>query len=223
MESYYCYEIGRTGYARAILEDKRHWVRGLPGQLLQNIISHGIARIAEFFTTDNPQVIAHGFVSPSLREIGEEDIIDELRVIVTEGQCRTAYFTFSSQMRPSLHQFRIYGPKNGLVVDQDNETLLKLPGARHKSYLEQFVPPFVFAKQYLSCLGTNVRSFLARDFHPKSGMKFLIESFYNSIRTGGAPPIAYREIVLTSCIMDSIFEQLKSGGQLDQPLHAVSV
>src|SRR6185503_10114804 len=51
MESYYCYEITDGSYARALLGDKQHWVRKLPGQLLQNIISHGIARIAEFLTT----------------------------------------------------------------------------------------------------------------------------------------------------------------------------
>jgi hypothetical protein len=39
-------------------------------------------------------------------------------------------------------------------------------------------------------------------------MKYLIESFYQSI-TGDAPlPVPYREILLTATIMDSIFEQL---------------
>ena len=56
MESYYGYEIARTGYAGALLGDKQHWVRKLPGRLLHNIISHGIARIAEFLTTDSPTV-----------------------------------------------------------------------------------------------------------------------------------------------------------------------
>src|SRR6185503_15719916 len=46
MESYYCYDLSQPGYARALLGDKQHWVRQLPGKLLQNIISHGIARIA---------------------------------------------------------------------------------------------------------------------------------------------------------------------------------
>src|SRR5213078_2674165 len=64
MESYYCYELGRTEYAGALLGDKRHWVRRLPGKLLHNIISHGVARIAEFLTTDSPKVIAYGFTSP---------------------------------------------------------------------------------------------------------------------------------------------------------------
>ena len=31
MESYYCYELGRTGYAGAFLSDKEHWLRRLPG------------------------------------------------------------------------------------------------------------------------------------------------------------------------------------------------
>jgi predicted dehydrogenase len=119
MEGYYGYEIAKSGYAAAILADKRHWVRRLPGKLLQNIISHGIARIAEFLTTESPTVIAHGFTSPLLRDLGETEIIDELRVIISEQKQVTAYFTFSSQMRPSLHQFRVYGVKNGLIMDQD--------------------------------------------------------------------------------------------------------
>jgi predicted dehydrogenase len=211
MESYYCYELSPTSaYARALLADRQHWVRRLPGRLLHNIISHGIARIAEFLTTDNPGVIAHGFVSPALRKLGEREIVDELRVIISEEECTTAYFTFSSQMRPSLHQFRIYGSKNGLILDQDNETIIKLSGGRYKSYLEQFVPPLVFAKQYVANLAWNTRTFLASDFHPKSGMKYLIESFYNSILEDASVPIPYAEILRTARIMDAIFEQLKA-------------
>lgn len=209
LESYYCYELGETGYAKALLADKQHWVRKLPGQLLQNIISHGIARVAEFFTTAAPQVIAHGFVSPLLRSMGEKEIIDELRVIISEEDRMTAYFTFSSQMRPSLHQFRVYGTKNGLLLDQDNETLIKLRGGRYKSYLEQFVPPLDFAKQYFGNCAGNIRKFLARDFHAKSGMKYLIERFYGSIVENKPLPISYREILLTARIMDAIFDQIR--------------
>ena len=128
MESYFGYELARVGYAGAMLGDKEHWVRKLPGKLLHNVISHGIARIAEFLTTESPQIIAHGFRSPFLRSMGVTEIIDELRVIVSEEQRVTAYFTFSSQMRPSLHQFRAYGSKNGLILDQDQETLIRLRG-----------------------------------------------------------------------------------------------
>ena len=207
MESYYCYELGQA-YARALLGDAKHWVRRLPGKLLHNVISHGVARIAELLTCDSPYVLAHGFVSPFLQSMGEGDVIDELRVIISDGERMTAYFTFSSQMRPSLHQFRIYGSKNGLVLDHDQETLIKLRGARFTSYAEKFIPPVAFAKQYLGNLWTNIGYFLARDFHMKSGMKYLIESFHRSIVENTPVPIPYREIILTARIMDTIFSQL---------------
>jgi predicted dehydrogenase len=208
MESYYCYEIARSGYAGALLGDKQHWVRRLPGRLLQNIISHGIARIAEQIKGDSPVVIAHGFTSPLLRSMGETEIIDELRVIINDSGRTTAYFTFSSQMRPTLHEFRVYGPKNGVVLDQDQETLIKLRGSRYTSYAEKFIPPIQTGKQYVGNAATNMKTFLARDFHMKSGMKYLIESFYHSIVEDTPPPIPYREIVLTAKIMDVIFAEL---------------
>ena len=208
MESYYCYEITNSGYAGALLGDKRHWVRRLPGKLLHNIISHGIARIAEFLKTDSPLVFAYGFVSPLLRSLGETEIIDELRVVICEEEHTTAYFTFSSQMRPELHEFRIYGPKNSLILDQDQETLIKMNGHRFASYAEKFVPPVTIAKQYLGNLLTNFGTFLGRDFQMKSGMKYLIEAFYRSIQENTPVPIPYREIILTARIMDAIFAQL---------------
>ena len=208
MESYYCYEIGRSGYAGALLGDPQHWVRRLPGKLLQNIISHGIARIAEFLVDDSPQVITLGFVSPFLQSLGETEIIDELRVIMRGKNGVTAHFVFSSQMRPDLHQFRIYGTKNGLILDQDDETLIKLRGKRYQSYVAKFLPPVTTAKQYLENMGTNLRMFVTNDFHMKSGMKYLIESFCHSVLEGGPVPIPYREILLTAKIMDSIFHQL---------------
>jgi predicted dehydrogenase len=210
MESSFCYDLGDPAYARALLSDKNHWVRRLPGKLLHNIISHGIARIAEFLTSDSPHVIAHGFVSPLLRSMGETEIVDELRVIISEEERTTAYFTFSSQMRPTLHEFRIYGPRNGLVLDQDQETLIRVRGDRYKSFAEKFIPPAAMARQYLGNLKTNVGLFLRRDFHMKAGMKCLIETFYRSIARNEPPPIPYREIVLTARIMDSIFDQVGS-------------
>ena len=208
IESYYCYDLTDPSYAKALLSDKNHWIRRLPGRLLQNIISHGIARISEFIPGDFPHISAHGFVSPLLRSIGENEIVDELRVTIADASATTAYFTFSSQMRPSLNLFRLYGSKNGLVLDQDRETLIKLHGAPFKSYAEKFIPPLNLAAQQLGNVGTNLRKFLANEFHMKSGMKYLIESFYRSILDDTPPPIPYREILLTARIMDAIFEQV---------------
>lgn len=210
MESYYCYDLSGPAYAKALLADKNHWVRRLPGKLLHNVISHGIARIAEFLATDAPQVIAYGFVSPLLKRLGEDEIVDELRVIIAGEGCATAYFTFSAQLRPSLNLFRIFGPKNGLVIDEDQQTLIRCTGARLKSYAEKFIPPLNVARQHLGNVATNMRKFLGNDFHMKSGMKCLIESFYRAIAEDGPLPIPYPEILRTSRIMDAIFEQLNA-------------
>lgn len=210
IESYYAYNLADPSYARALLGDKQHWVRRLPGKLLQNIISHGIARIAEFLTTDNIRIIAHGFVSQTLKSIGETEIIDELRVIISDEESTTAYFTFSSQMKPSIHELRVYGSQNGLVLDDDHDVLLKLRGAKYKSFADKFVPPAEMARQYLANLGANLKLFLRNDFHMDSGMKYLMEGFYRSIREDGPVPIPYREILLTAQIMDEVFEQLEA-------------
>lgn len=217
MESYYGYNLGDAAYARGLLGDKKHWVRRLPGKLLQNIISHGIARIAEFLPGDNVRVIAHGFTSPVLKGASEKEIVDEVRVIISDSERTTAYFTFSSQMRPLLHEFRVYGPKNGLILDQDHEIVLRLRGTKFKSYADHFIPPVLFAQQHLSDLMRNARLFLAQDFHMDAGMKVLIESFYRSISEDLPVPIPYREILLTTWIMDAIFDQLRDQFA-DQPV-----
>jgi predicted dehydrogenase len=187
MESYFCYELGRGGFAGALMSDKNYWVRKLPGGLLHNIISHGIARIAEHLTSEAPVVMSHGFISPFLRSTGETELIDELRVMISEERGTTAYFTFSS--------------------------LIKLRGQRYVSYVEKFVPPVSMAKQDLSNSVTNVRRFLKRDFHMKSGMKHLMESFYRSIVSDTPVPIPYREIILTAHIMDRIFSQIRAASE----------
>ena len=216
LESYYCYDLTDPKYARALLSDKEHWIRSLPGKLLHNIISHGIARLAEYLPSDAPEVQAHGFVSPLLKSMGEQEIHDELRVVILDPAGTTAYFTFSSQMRPSLNLFRIYGPANGLELDQEHETLIKLRGNRFVSYADKFIPPVMLAGQYFSNLGTNLRKFAANDFHMKSGMKHLIESFYASITNNAAAPIPEQEILRVAGIMDAIFSQLNNAGGRDE-------
>jgi predicted dehydrogenase len=216
LECYWCYDLSDVTYAKALLDNKQHWTRKLPGGLLHNTISHGVAKIAEFFTSDAPHVIASGFVSPFLRKLGEENLIDELRVIIHEETGTTAYFTFSSQMQPSLHQFYIYGSKNGLLMDEDQRLLIKLRGNRFKSYAEHFIPPVIYTKQYLANLFHNAGRFLAMDFHMDYDKKCLIESFYRSITDDTPVPIPYREILLTSKIMDSIFEQIAAKHRYSQ-------
>jgi predicted dehydrogenase len=209
MESHYAYDLGDARYVKALLGDKNHWVRRLPGKLLQNIISHGISKIAEFLPGDDLEIKTIAYASDQMREAGEADIVDELRVMIMERVSRvTAYFTFSTQTRPLLHQFRVYGTTNGLLTDDDHQIILKLEGKRYKSYLEQFVPPITFAKQFAANGITNVHDFLTRQLHNDMGMRNLIAAFYASIVAGTTPPIPYRDIISTTRIMERIFDQV---------------
>lgn len=210
MESHYCYDFGDESYAKALLGDSEHWVRRLPGSLLQNIISHGISKIAEFLSGDNPMVIAHGFTSTFLKSIGQNDIIDEVRVIIRDEDSTTAYFTFSSQIKPVPHQFWLFGPKNSLLVDENHQILIRIDDKDYKSYARYFIPPFKFAKQYLGNFCGNFKKFIMKDFHMPNdaALKTLIESFYNSITNDAPLPLSYKEILLTSKIMDDIFVQM---------------
>ena len=208
MESYYGYELGQDAYAKSLLGDRNHWVRRLPGQLLHNVISHGISKIAEYIPTDSPTVIAHGFASPFVRRIGEEGIIDELRVIISDGDHFTAYFTFSSQMRPNLHLLRVYGSKNGVEIDHDQRTLTTIKGARQKSILEKIVSPASYAMQHARNARGNVGRLLRRELHPRDGSLFLFDRFYRSVRDDAPVPVSDREMVLTVSIMDEIFAQI---------------
>jgi predicted dehydrogenase len=210
MESTYCYSFGDPSYAKALLGDQHHWARTLPGRLLHNIISHGICKITEFLSDEHCDVLAKGYTSSFLKNINETDIIDELRVIIDDGERTSAYFTFSSQMKPTVHQFRIYGPANGLFIDNDIQSLIRLSGREYKSFLNQFLPPYQLARQYRKNSTGNIWKFLKSDFHYNSGLKFLIESFYRAIAYGEPLPFTYQEILLTNLIMDRIFEQVYS-------------
>jgi len=209
IESYYCYNLEDVGYAKALLGDPNHWVRDLPGGLLQNTISHGISKVAEYLSGDSPEVVPYGFTSERLKTVGETSFCDELRVII-HGGATTAYFTFSSQMRPSLHLLRLYGPKNGLIMDEQQQTVVKIRGQRYKSYLDQFLPPWSYATQYASNSLGNIKRFLRADFQDGYGMRTLMESFYRAVNDEGPVPIPYTEILRTAYIMERIFSQLAS-------------
>lgn len=208
MESTFGYDLG-DGYARALLGDAKHWVRMLPGQLLHNVISHGISKIAEFMHADEPSVKVLGFQSKTLKAAGSSDIVDELRVVIAGDRDVSAYFTFSSQMKPSRHEFRIYGPKNYLIADHTHQTLTHSLPKMYKSHLNALIPPFLFGKQFWRGGLKNASDFLHHRFHPDEGRRTLLKHFYASITEGTPVPIPYREIVLTARIMDSIFSQLK--------------
>jgi predicted dehydrogenase len=210
MESVFSYNLGDASYVKSLLGDQKHWVRALPGKLLQNLISHGLAKVAEFMAGSEFSVIAHGLTSPTLRSIGETEITDELRVIISDNRNATAYFTFTTQIAPPVQELRLFGPRGGIVVDNLHRTVTQLQPSNSdfKSYLNFVVPPSLMSRQFARNAWANLTAFLKAEFHMEAGMKNLIESFYRSIQQGGPPPIPYREILFTATIMDEIFRQL---------------
>ena len=210
LESYFSYDLGDATYAKALLQDQNHWVRKLPGGLLHNIISHGIAKLAEFLDDDITEITAIAGQSPLLKSLGYEQILDELRVLLRDKTGRTASFCFSTQLK-GLNQLRLYGPEGSIVVDHSSGTVVRNKYRPCKSYLTYFVPPLRAAREHLRNARINITNFVRQRLHQDSGMKELIERFYNSVGSDSPPPIPYREIILTARIMDEIFVQIYGG------------
>jgi predicted dehydrogenase len=208
LESHFSYDLGDTSYVGPLLGSRNHWVRQLPGQLLHNILSHGIAKLAEFLDEEIIDLVAWGDQSAKLRMLGETEILDELRVLLRDSNGTTALFCFSTQLKPGLNQLHIYGPVNSITVDHASGSLIKSKNRSYKSYLTYFIPPMINAQQHLKNARVNLVNFLRKRLHQDFGMKELIARFYNSIQVGGEPPISYREILLTARIMDGIFAQI---------------
>jgi predicted dehydrogenase len=206
LESYWSYDLGDSSYVAPVLGNPSHWVRQLPGQLLHNVISHGVAKLAEFLD-DDFKIVASASQSPRLRDLGADEVLDELRVLIRDRNNTTAFFCFSTQIK-GVNQLRLYGHENSMIADILTGSLVRNDSRPYKSYLTYVVPALKTAREHLRNAGLNVVNFVRQRLYQDFGMKELIERFYNSIRTGTVPPIPYREILLTARIMDEIFKQI---------------
>jgi hypothetical protein len=153
------------------------------------------------------EIIATAYQSPTIKGLGAEEVLDELRVLIRDKSGTTAFFCFSTQIK-RLNQLRIYGPAGAITADIISGSILRNKSRSYKSYLTYFVPPLKNAHEHFRNARVNVTNFLRRRLYQDFGMKELIERFYNSIREGGELPIPYREIILTARIMDEIFAQI---------------
>ena len=208
IECIQCFSHDDPTYGRAVLSDPRHWVRRLPGSLLQNLISHGIAKIAEFLVGDSPAITALTFTSPFLAQRGLTDIVDEVRAMMRDEAGTTAFFLFTTQFGAASNELRLYGPGGNLVLDNTYRTVMPARPCRLKSYLRYFLAPLVQAHELARNSMRNMRLFARRDFQMDYGMRKLMELFYRAIREGGSDPIPADQILRTSRIMDAIFAQM---------------
>jgi predicted dehydrogenase len=208
MESVQCYSHDEPTYGRVVLGDPNHWVRRLPGSLLHNLISHGVSKIGEFLVGDNPNVISLSFSSPYMRQLRQTDIVDEVRATIQDERGTTAFFLFTTQFGAGSNEFRLYGTSGTLVMDNTYRTVLRISPSHHKSYLRYFFAPLSYARELVGNSVRNMRRFAKNDFHMDYGMKKLMELFYSAINGNGPDPIPSTEILRTSRIMETIFEQM---------------
>ena len=105
LESYWSYDLGDMNYVGPLLGNRHHWIRQLPGQLLHNNISHGIARLAPFLDDDLTEIVASAHQSAKLRDLGGQEVLDELRVSIRDKTDTTALFCFPPD-QAGLNRFR---------------------------------------------------------------------------------------------------------------------
>lgn len=208
MESYWSYDLGDVSYVAPLLGNADHWVRRLPGQLLHNLVSHGLARLAEYLSDDVQDMAVLAGRSAAMREYGASGVVDELRILLRDSAGVTAEFCFSTQIKPGQNTFRFYGSRGSATVDVANGALTQHAAVADKSYLTFVRPHLRLARQYRRRAWHNLREILRWKYHQDSGMTELIRRFHRACRDGASPPIPYREILLVARLMDSIFAQI---------------
>lgn len=207
LESIQCFSHDEPVYGKAVLADPNHWVRRLPGSLAHNLISHGIAKLAEFLSGDCPQVSAICFTSDFLKERGQTDLIDEIRATIRDEQGTTAFFLFTTQFGVGSNELRLYGRSGNLFLNNTYRTVVREHPSRLKSYLRYFFAPWARAREQIHNSFANIRQFMRCQFHMDYGMRRLMELFYRAIRENGPDPIPVAEILRTARIMDAIFSK----------------
>ena len=207
VESVYGYNLAGP-FGTAILADPSHWVHQLPGKLFHNNIDHMLNKITEFVSDDSPTISAHALVLREKR-FGDvrDEMEDELRVSIV-GETVTAFGLFSSHARPVGHICRIWGTKATMTVDYVARTVIfdhdpKLPSAMGRLLL-----PFSSAWEYLRAGGANVLRFARHDFQFFAGLGELIRRFYDSVENDAPLPIAYKDILRISRMLETIWSRL---------------
>ncbi len=208
LECIQCYSHDDPTYGKAVLGDPRHWVRRLPGSLLHNLVSHGVAKIAEFLEGDSPEVISISFSSPYLVAHNHADVVDEVRAVLRDERGTTAFFLFTTQFGEGSNELRLFGRAGNLVLDNNYRTVVRIRPSAYKSYLRYFLAPLVHAREHARNSVVSIRQFARKEFQMDFGMRKLMELFYSGIREGGPDPIPGAEIRRTARIMDAIFSQM---------------
>ena len=202
LESFLTYDLNGP-FGGAVVKDDEHWVRQLPGGLVQNIIDHLLSNVIEFIPDEGARISVDAWEGPD--SLG---LPSELRITVRGGGA-SAYVTLSSHARPLVHRLTVFGSKNTAHLDFvarciSLESAPKLPGALARLY-----KPFDQARQYLLQGGRNLLRFARSDYQYFAGLNFLLSAFYNCIAEEGPVPVPYDYILRLSRMMDEVILQMR--------------
>jgi len=224
LESFYGYNLAGP-FGSAIMGDAAHWVHRLPGKLVHNNLDHILYKIPELLPDDRSdeafaadplgplRITASGYARRKVRYgDARDELVDELRFTIVGGPV-SVYGTFSSHIKPTGHFARVYGTKNTLHVDYLMRTVTLDAQSSLPSAIGRLAPAFTQGVQFLREGGKNLMRFAKSDFHYFSGMNRLFAMFYESIASGGPPPIPYRDILRIAAMMDEIFRQVPQQGR----------
>ena len=93
--------------------------------MLHNLISHGVAKIAEFLDGDSPALLSISFSSPYLLEHNHADIVDEVRAVMRDERGTTAFYLFTTQFGAGSNELRLFGKKGNLALDNSYRTVVR--------------------------------------------------------------------------------------------------
>jgi predicted dehydrogenase len=207
IEAFIGYDLAGN-YGQALMSNPNYWVHRLPGKLFHNMMDHIFNRIVPLFPEEDPEVHAFAYKRrDAVRNDATDVMLDELRVYLRGGNI-SAYGSLCSHARPVSNTLKVYGTNATVEVDFNNRTVITTAAQRYPSALGRLAPSFQMAGRYFGAATKNLAHFRRHEFHFFTGMSKLLELFYASIRTGGAPPIPYTEILRVSDVMDRIIEQV---------------
>lgn len=192
-------------FGTPVFADAGHWVHGLPGKLVHNVIDHVLNKVTEFVQGDRPIVVAHA-MQRQQRDNAAFAMPDEVRIMISDARV-SAYATFSAHARPVGHHLTVYGTRNTLRLDfvagtATLQSASPLPGAlgRVATSVDQSV-------QHLRASAQSVARLVRGEFQYMTGLRTLFTRFYACVREGAPLPIAYGEILRMSALTDQVFAQ----------------
>lgn len=201
-----------TCYAYPVsLAELPQWVTDLPGGWIQNVVSHVLAPIAEWFEGETFDVTGLVFQSPKLAAERKTSLPDELRLLIRDEAGRAAVVTFSAQLQPPHYLGALYRGANGTIwVDNSSQTVFFDPAISHRSYLNYVLPPRRRAQTWRREAWRNLRDLVRNRNRAQYGMQRLADLLYRSILEGGPSPIPPDTIRREAILLDRVVQLIQA-------------